>query len=115
MSWKYPILDIIYGLQTCARVYVHTCIRSTSINLSSIIIVYLASLIDTTCLTDTRQCDAQGVYGTIMQTYLGGVFQAGSITYTNFNGIVRDVSLVTIDSFSIGQGINGDIMAPSIG
>ena len=53
------------------------------------------------------------VYEATTQNYLGGVYQAGSITYTNFNNILHSILLITIDNFSIRQQSTGDIMTLS--
>lgn len=55
------------------------------------------------------------VYDAATQNYLGGVHQAGSITYANFDNMLRDILLVTIDNFSIRQKSTGDIMTPGKG
>lgn len=53
------------------------------------------------------------VYDAATQNYLGGVHQAGSITYANFDNMLRSILLVTIDNFSIRQQNSGDIMTLS--
>ena len=53
------------------------------------------------------------VYDAATQNYLGGVHQAGSITYANLDNMLRGILLVTIDNFSIRQQSTGDIMTLS--
>lgn len=53
------------------------------------------------------------VYDAATQKYLGGVHQAGSITYANFDDMLRGILLVTIDHFSIRQKSTGNIVTPS--
>ena len=53
------------------------------------------------------------VYDSATQNYLGGVHQAGSITYANLDNMLRGILLVTIDNFSIRQQSTGDIMTLS--
>lgn len=53
------------------------------------------------------------VYDAATQNYLGGVYQAGSITYANFDNMLRSILLVTIDNFSIRQKSPGNIVTPS--
>ena len=52
-------------------------------------------------------------YDAATQNYLGGVHQAGSITYANLDNMLRRILLVTIDNFSIRQQSTGDIMTLS--
>lgn len=53
------------------------------------------------------------VYDAATHNYLGGVHQAGSITYANFDRMLRIILLITVDHFSIRQKSAGNIMTPS--
>ena len=53
------------------------------------------------------------IYDSVTHNYLGGVHQAGSITYANFDNMLRSILLITADDFLIKQNSTGRIMTPT--
>lgn len=53
------------------------------------------------------------VYDAALHKYLGGVHQAGSITYANFDVMLRSILLVLVGRFSIRRKDNGNVVTPS--
>lgn len=53
------------------------------------------------------------IYDSATHNYLGGVHQAGSITYANFDNMLRSILLITDDHFLIKQNSTGRRMTPT--
>ena len=53
------------------------------------------------------------IYDSVTHNYLGGVHQAGSITYANFDNMLRSILLITADDFLIKQNSTERIITPT--